>query len=654
MHLFRTNPQPTGFKFPPQDLAVANSAMVDTQTAPEWIDSDICLRCRTPFSFTNRKHHCRNCGQVFDQQCSAKTMPLPHFGITQEVRVCDGCHAKLTKKTDKADHKGHRHSTSLHGSRHRSARELADAELQRAIQLSLDEVGAANGHGRPGYVPSQPSPSAWQTSEPPLVDHKTRPDSKSSEVEEDDPDLRAAIEASLREANAPKPSAPVAVETPRSEEPPYAYGATVYSQSYPPTTAPIPAIPSVPKLPTYDLEPLESDTILTFNQTVEQVEAQGGKDISRYPAVNELFDKANGLRPKLALSLDDTGRKERESFNQQAHHPDLTQVECLEMLSEMNDKLSQAVKLYDKLLTEQVSHPTWTRVPAPAQPSTYQPVNAGYNAAYRTNGSYAQWSPSHQQPQAHAQPMSPGYQQYDEPVHTPRQTHSPQVSYFNPTPVQEYHGQYPPRKESLYAVQQIPSAPSPAEAQPHWNQQPQQAEQQLSQQPQHVPQPSFTQPPLQHSESSLISAPPPPAPQYNLPQTSPLAQTPTLHQSPPLFVIPQSSPPAPISQPQHPAPSQSAVRGQTSLGSSASSGLTRHNTTSFPPSRSQHSTNTFLSRHNTVAAASPPQVQQQQQASLPQFPVAPTSAPQSFPLYGPSIPSNVPQPERKEALLIDL
>ena len=566
-------------------------------------------------------------------------MSLPHFGITQEVRVCDGCHAKLTKKSDKADHKGHRHATSLHGSRHRSARELADAELQRAIQLSLEEVGAANGHGRPGYVPSQPSPSAWQTSEPPLVDRKTRPDSISSEVEEDDPDLRAAIEASLREANAPKPSAPVAVEIPRSEEPPYAYSAPVYPQSYPPTTTPTPAVPSVPKLPTYDLEPLESDTILTFNQTVEQVEAQGGRDISRYPAVNELFDKANGLRPKLALSLDDTGRKERESSNQQAHHPDLTQVGFLEMLSEMNDKLSQAVKLYDKLLTEQVSHPTWTRAPAPAQPSTYQPANAGYNAAYRTNGSHPQWSPSHQQPQAHAQPMLPGYQQYDEPVHTPRQTHSPQVSYFNP-------GQHPPRKESLYTAQQILSASPPVEVRPHWNQPLQQAEQQLSQQSQHVQQPSYTQFPLQHSEPSLISALPPPAPQYNPPQTSPVAQTPTLHQSLPSFVVPQSPPPA---------PSQSAIRGQPVLGSSpTSSGLTRHNTTSFTSSRSQHSTNTFLSRHNTVTAASPPQVQQQQQPSLPQFPVAPTSAPQSFPLYGPSIPSNVPQPERKEALLIDL
>ncbi len=125
-----------------------------------------------------------------------------------------------------------RHSSS---SRHRSGRELADEELQRAIQLSLQEVGAANVNGhshRPGYTPSYSAPAqgnAWHASEPPLVDKSTRP--STVDEEENDPELRAAIEASLREASAPKPSAPVGVlETSHrtsSREPP------ARSQTYP-------------------------------------------------------------------------------------------------------------------------------------------------------------------------------------------------------------------------------------------------------------------------------------------------------------------------------------------------------------------------------------------------------------------------------------
>ena len=208
----------------------------------------------------------------------------------------------------KDDRKHHRSSSTPH---HRSARDLADEELQRAIQLSLEQVGAASVNGRnnrPGYTPSLPEPNKyerWDKSEPPLVDRKTRP--VADEDDENDPDLRAAIEASLREANAPKPSAPIPVETPRSEAQSHAYSSQ--PSSYPPTsTAPLPAQPN------YELAPLESDVILTFSQTVQEVEARGGRDISRYPAVNELYDKASGLRPKLALSLDDADRKESKWF----------------------------------------------------------------------------------------------------------------------------------------------------------------------------------------------------------------------------------------------------------------------------------------------------------------------------------------------------
>ncbi|XP_017038560.1 hepatocyte growth factor-regulated tyrosine kinase substrate isoform X2 [Drosophila kikkawai] len=74
-------------------------AMFTADTAPNWADGRVCHRCRVEFTFTNRKHHCRNCGQVFCGQCTAKQCPLPKYGIEKEVRVCDGCFAALQRPT---------------------------------------------------------------------------------------------------------------------------------------------------------------------------------------------------------------------------------------------------------------------------------------------------------------------------------------------------------------------------------------------------------------------------------------------------------------------------------------------------------------------------------------------------------------------------
>jgi growth factor-regulated tyrosine kinase substrate len=53
---------------------------------------------------------------------------------------------------------------------------------------------------------------------------------------------------------------------------------------------------------------------MTFSQTIEQVQAQGSGNMSRFPEVTQLLDNANNLRPKLARSLDDAGRKEGTLF----------------------------------------------------------------------------------------------------------------------------------------------------------------------------------------------------------------------------------------------------------------------------------------------------------------------------------------------------
>ena len=114
-------------------------------------------------------------------------------------------------------------------------------------------------HSRPGYTPSQPESSACskrQTSERLLVDRSFRP--RAPDDEENDPDLRAAIEACLREANAPKANAQALAESPVVETSGQSYTSSSYTTPTPTANA----------LPDYDLRPLEGDTFLTSSQII--------------------------------------------------------------------------------------------------------------------------------------------------------------------------------------------------------------------------------------------------------------------------------------------------------------------------------------------------------------------------------------------------
>lgn len=81
-----------GFNFPTLKEA---DAMFNAEKAPEWKDGDNCMRCRVVFGLTQRKHHCRNCGEIFCSKCSGKFSIIPNFGIEKEVRVCDSCYEKI-------------------------------------------------------------------------------------------------------------------------------------------------------------------------------------------------------------------------------------------------------------------------------------------------------------------------------------------------------------------------------------------------------------------------------------------------------------------------------------------------------------------------------------------------------------------------------
>jgi hypothetical protein len=65
---------------------------------PSWVadcDAVECKDCSAPFGFQLRRHHCRNCGQVFCHRCCRERLRLPHLRLTKAVRVCKECEAQV-------------------------------------------------------------------------------------------------------------------------------------------------------------------------------------------------------------------------------------------------------------------------------------------------------------------------------------------------------------------------------------------------------------------------------------------------------------------------------------------------------------------------------------------------------------------------------
>ncbi|KAK5611818.1 hypothetical protein CRENBAI_009520 [Crenichthys baileyi] len=56
-----------------------------------------CKQCQKDFSIARRKHHCRNCGDIYCNNCSGNELALPSY--PRPVRVCDMCHSLLLQRS---------------------------------------------------------------------------------------------------------------------------------------------------------------------------------------------------------------------------------------------------------------------------------------------------------------------------------------------------------------------------------------------------------------------------------------------------------------------------------------------------------------------------------------------------------------------------
>ncbi|KAL7753728.1 Vacuolar protein-sorting-associated protein 27 [Sorochytrium milnesiophthora] len=521
---------------------------IETAAPPEWTDSDVCERCRTAFTFTNRKHHCRACGRTFCQSCSSKNMALPALGIKDEVRVCDGCYGKKGLPAATGGGAPASAATAFPGSavsgQTSSAADMAlmrreQEELEKALKLSLAQSQSS-------YQRSRTPPPAQQPT-------------KRRDSADNDAELAAAIAASLAEAKiSEQRRASTAATTGAAKD--YGYGYSNAYSNYSYSSAKQPETDSAslvsrigstygesvasPPMPATtgaknpnELSATEMENIELFAQLVTRLEQESQQnphatEMLRNKEIQSLYQQISSLHPTLLNGLHDAITKHRQFLD-------------------LHTKIGEVTKQYNAVLEARLDYvksgggsSSGGYYGAAPPASTYPTLGAGQPSyGQPPGGYYGAAQPPTTYPPAHAHSPPPAFTQQQPPA----------AGYYSQPVAEHPTGSVPhpqPSAEPYYQGQ--PQAPPPSHYVPSAYQPQPPASQQM---PPPASQPTYTYgttpayapysgAPVQPQPTGAYVPPPanamyqpPPLQQQQAPQQAPAAPQPTAEEAPPLIEL---------------------------------------------------------------------------------------------------------------------
>lgn len=200
-------------------------------------------------------------------------MPLPHLGINEAVRVCDGCYIKL---------------------------KLAKVADKDTVPHLLATPSSISSSLTPNYTPSLKKENADNTRQQPPT---TVTDDQFEE------DLKKAIELSKKESEQRKKfeefitAPPVVKQKTIEEEEEEAAIAAAIAASLEDMKKPTTAVFNKD-----DISPVDMENIELFSTLMQRVRSSGN-DVSGDTQINKLYVQIGTLQPKLVKTLNETSKK---------------------------------------------------------------------------------------------------------------------------------------------------------------------------------------------------------------------------------------------------------------------------------------------------------------------------------------------------------